>query len=176
MSAEIWKDIEGYEDAYKVSNIGRVLSCDRKKTNGKTIRSRIMKTPVAGDGYNIVMLTDYGGLRKYFRVSRLVASAFVHNPGNKPYVNHIDGNKLNDTEDNLEWCTAKENTKHALVTGLIIKPRGENHHQSKLSNNNVVQIRQLLAEGISLIKTAEMFEVSPACIWMIKKNINWKYL
>lgn len=63
-------------------------------------------------GYKVVSLHVNGKLN-IFRVHRLVAAAFIPNPENKPYINHIDGNRANNCVDNLEWCTQKENMYHA---------------------------------------------------------------
>lgn len=62
--------------------------------------------------------------RKTFMVHRLIAKAFIPNPKAKPFINHIDGNKLNNHINNLEWCTTAENNEHARRTGLHVQPRG----------------------------------------------------
>lgn len=118
---EIWKDIEGYEGLYQVSNFGEVKSLERTKTNGKgivKIEEKILTQNITNWGYYRVALYK-NGTRKYHRVHRLVAKAFIDNPNNKEQVNHIDGNKLNNHVSNLEWCTRLENMYHARITGLI---------------------------------------------------------
>ena len=80
---------------------------------------------------------------KQFRVNRLVAEAFIPNPDNLPQVNHKDGDKLNNNVENLEWCTAKYNTDHAIATGLRINS-GETFHSSKLKEKDVHKICKLL--------------------------------
>ena len=108
MEQEIWKDIEGFEK-YQISSCGRVRSFN----NNTTI---IRKTSIVG-GYEHLMLIKNN--KKYnFKPHRLVAEAFVTNSENKPEVNHIDGNKLNNHFSNLEWVTRKENCQHAWKTGL----------------------------------------------------------
>jgi hypothetical protein len=105
---ENWKKIQGFEN-YSVSDMGRVR-------NDKT--SRMMKTPLSGHGYNQLNLVGSNG-KKLWKVHRLVALCFIENPQNKPYVNHLDGNKQNNNVKNLEWSTESENIKHALENGLI---------------------------------------------------------
>jgi hypothetical protein len=117
---EIWKDIEGYESLYQVSNLGRVKSLERVVGCGnKMIRvnEKIRKLNPNGNGY-LNLLLHKEGVKKAFRVHRLVAEAFIPNPNNLPEVNHKDGDKLNNTVDNLEWCTKSHNETHARKTGL----------------------------------------------------------
>lgn len=80
---------------------------------------RVVKHWLNQRGYPRVTLTAPAGEQKTFFLHRLLALAFIPNPENKPFINHIDGNKLNNRLDNLEWCTAKENYDHAVEMGLI---------------------------------------------------------
>lgn len=106
---EIWKDISGYEGLYQISNTGEVFSTKRYGTRGGILRLSKYKD------YYIVGLTRNGKHKKY-RVHRLVAQTFIHNPENKPCVNHIDCNSLNNNLNNLEWCTYSENLIHSYKT------------------------------------------------------------
>ncbi|MED3974580.1 NUMOD4 motif-containing HNH endonuclease [Priestia megaterium] len=121
MNHEIWKPIGGYEEYYEVSNFGRVRSKDRRVSNGPGSyikKARILKRSKTTTGYWKVELSK-DGTKKSLKVHRLVAAAFIDNPNNKPFVNHIDGNPLNNHISNLEWCTQAENMQHAYQTGLI---------------------------------------------------------
>lgn len=114
---ETWKDIPLYEGKYQVSNLGNVKSLQLCNGNTTTKREKILKNIIYGNGYYYVCLSKNGKVKKY-KVNRLVAQAFVPNPKNKPFVNHIDGDKLNNYYKNLEWCTQSENMKHASMLGL----------------------------------------------------------
>jgi hypothetical protein len=108
MEKEIWKDIPNYENKYQVSSLGRVksLKCGNLLSDRLTDR-----------GYNTAVLY-LNGKPKTFKVHRLVAFAFIDNKENKPFINHKDGNKLNNRIDNLEWVTHSENIRHAYSMGL----------------------------------------------------------
>jgi hypothetical protein len=104
----MWKDIEGFKGKYKVNALGEILS---------TSRDKIMSQQLGINGYYKVGLWKDGTKDRHI-VHRIVAKHFVSNPHNKPQVNHIDGNKLNNNASNLEWCTPSENSQHAFDTGL----------------------------------------------------------
>lgn len=111
---EIWRDIKGYEGIYQVSNFGNVRSLDRygKGKHGKAFYKGKMFTPnTIKYGYKQVCLRKDGKYRM-FLVHRLVAKAFIPNPNNKPHINHIDRNTSNNSVDNLEWVTHKENMNY----------------------------------------------------------------
>lgn len=110
---EIWKDIEGYEGLYQVSNFGRVKSLNKYHHK----REQILKPNLKSDGYYETSLSK-NSKPKWVRTHRLVAQAFIPNPENKPQINHKDGNKLNNCIENLEWVTNKENIDHAIAMGL----------------------------------------------------------
>ena len=118
---EIWKDIKGFEGLYQVSNTGKVFSMCRfiidKNDNEKQIDHKMLSQYTNKNGYKIVKL--YKNCKgKSFKVHRLVLESFIENKLNKPCINHMDGNKLNNQLDNLDWVTHKENTQHAFKSGL----------------------------------------------------------
>lgn len=112
---EIWKNVQGYEGLYEVSNIGRIRSIPRK---GSFKNKHILKQVKNRCGYLMVHLCK-NNKGKTVAVHRIVATTFLKNSQNKRDVNHIDGNKENNSVLNLEWTTHKENMKHARKHKLI---------------------------------------------------------
>lgn len=107
---EIWKDIEGFEGLYKVSNLGRVMSVHRYN-RGRIFGDKI-KIPSIDRRNRITMQLHKQGKTCNIVLARLVAKAFIPNPNDYPEVNHLDENPLNNTADNLEWCTHKYNCNY----------------------------------------------------------------
>lgn len=128
---EIWKD---YIYNYQVSNLGNF----RNKVNNRLLKQRVSET-----GYYVICISlGSRNNKKTIRVHKAIAEAFIPNPENKPQVNHIDGNKLNNCVNNLEWVTASENIQHAFDNGLNKPKRGYEHSSSKLTKEDVLFIRK----------------------------------
>lgn len=102
---EKWKSIKEYEGLYEVSTYGRIRSIKRK----------ITLRPTLNDSGGLMVVLSKNGKAKTYHVSRLVAIAFIPNPENKPYVDHIDGVRMYNFVSNLRWCTPKENQNFALA-------------------------------------------------------------
>ena len=128
MKETIWKPVKGYEGLYEVSNLGQVRSLSRTKQgkfkkNGLpsyyTTKEKLLKPKVATDGYYTVTLSDKYGTRKFCRVHRLVATAFIENPDNKEIVHHKDENIKNNRVENLAWVTNRENLFASDVFGKL---------------------------------------------------------
>ena len=117
---EIWKDIDGYEGKYQVSNLGRVRSLPRthdiiREKNGSFIyhrKEKMLAPRIDRYGYQHVNLYDNEQHMKRHSVHRLVAKAFIPNPEHLPTVNHKDENKQNNRADNLEWMSISENNNY----------------------------------------------------------------
>ena len=176
-----WKDIEGYAGIYQVSKNGEVKSLKRERINGKGSymqKEMILKKTITTNGYFKVDLTK-DKVRKSFRVHRLVALAFIPNVFNKPNVNHIDGNKLNNHVSNLNWCTQKENVNHSNATRLIrrklTKKQEEELIKMYLSKDKNEKIRKKFRiSNILIYTTLEKYHIPKYsyCERKIKYNIN----
>lgn len=147
---EIWKDIPSYEGYYQVSNLGNFRSLPRiikyKQNGTRNYPAKSLLTETTKDNYQrIVLMKD--GIKTRFQAHRLVALAFIPNPDNKPFINHIDGNKSNNIVTNLEWCTASENMTHADNTGLRDM---FNHHNP--SNSKRVRCIETGQEFLSCLR------------------------
>lgn len=139
------------DDKYAVSNFGNVK-------NVKT--GKMLKLTVDGHGYLKVQLC-IDGKKRTFRVHRLVARMFIENTDNKPYVNHIDGDKKNNMITNLEWCTAKENDAHAREMGL-------KHDNKPIKAINIENGDVIVFESLS--ECARYFKCNKSYIHRVLKN------
>lgn len=182
---EIWKDIQGYEKLYQISNLGRVKSLPKKADmpyGGIRIsKEKILKPYLSGRNYfTVTLCKNKNKIKKYNH--RLVAETFIPNPKNKPEVNHKDGIKSHYYESNLEWVTSKENNKHALENKLRIPigMKGINHPKCKLTESQVYRIKWIAKychpqKGFWK-KLAKSLNINPRTITAITSNVNWKFI
>lgn len=118
-----WKDVVGYEGIYEVSDTGLVRTHKNKTTyterhGVRKWKQRTLKQKVSKDNTCRVSLWK-NGKEKTWLVHRIVAKAFIPRVKEKNYINHIDGSRLNNSVDNLEWCNHKENNNHGFDNHLI---------------------------------------------------------
>lgn len=185
---EIWKDIKGYEGYYKVSNLGRVCSTDRhvncRDNNIRLIKGKILKgLPDKRGGYLCVMLCK-GCKKKCCKIHRLVAIHFCDGYNKSLVINHKDGNRTNNTYTNLEFCTQKENVRHAA--NVLHKtwggPIGSEHPKSKRIAQYTLDGNFVTAYGCIREMARETgFDSSGVCKALKGKskqayNYLWKYL
>lgn len=162
----MWKKIifDNQETNYSVSDIGEIKN---------DITNKLLKLSIQQGYYHVNLSINKKSKR--FRVHRLVAEAFIPNPENKPYVNHIDGCRSNNNVNNLEWCTPMENTQHAVKTGLMKPTREKSVIQYDMDGNKI-------AEYISISEAARqtnsLVEKIVACCQFKRRshnNFQWRY-
>lgn len=124
---EIWKDIEGYEGCYQVSNLGRVKSL-------KFGKEKILTPTINSRGYYHTCLRKDGRSDTVY-IHRIVAKAFLPNPDNLPLINHKDEDKTNNRVDNLEWCSVYYNLHYGSAIENLIKSIKKHPYFSKPNSN-----------------------------------------
>ncbi len=157
-------NIKEIESKYEITRDGKIIN----KNNNKE-----QKGSITNSGYiRVIFFGDRVSLH------RVIATKFVQRVGNRDYVNHIDGNKLNNRADNLEWCTSSENAKHAFNLGLrapISNPKyGEDNHLSTLTEKQVREIIKLV--DIPFGEIAKRYDTSKSTIRHIFKGRSWQHL
>jgi len=164
MEAEQYKIIP-FAPKYAVSNLGNVMNLKKNK---------ILKKTIEYNGYNKIKLSINNVKYNYY-VHRLIAICFLDNPLNYKQVNHINGIKTDNNLINLEWCSAAQNMKHAINTGLI-NNFGENNFNSKLTKQKVIEIKKLLSKKVTNKKISKFYEVHETLISQIKNGKIWKHI
>lgn len=170
------KPIKGYEGRYSVTKDGKIRSHPKRHGNGGLRNGRWLKPWLGNRGYLIINLRK-NGKRKMFTVHRLVALTHIPNPKNKLEINHKDGNRLNNSVDNLEWCTRKENSDHAWKIGLFDNRNtsGENHGRAKLTWKQVNEIRtNHISKGIKKRKPWEKYGIHYSNYYRALNSKTWK--
>lgn len=165
METEIWKDVVGYEDRYRVSNFGNLYSKRYK---------RIKKVHLNRDGYLYSNFT-VNFISSTKKVHKIVADAFLPLIEGKNHIDHIDGDKQNNNASNLRRCTHAENIAFGWETGAY-NNIGSNHGNAKLNENIVKDIKIKLTTGETLNSLAKQYNVSSSTILNIKKGKIWKHV
>ena len=170
---EVWKEIEGTNGMYQVSNLGNVKSFTRIK------KGRLLKPGRYSNGYLFVHFakdTDKKGERHSYLIHRLVAQAFLPNPDGLPQVNHKDENKTNNRVDNLEWCTHLYNQNYGTKNQRI----GE---KNKISNGKPVYCIELDRVLCSAAEAARFVGRNPTNVSVVCRGkekscagYHWKYV
>jgi hypothetical protein len=179
MKKKIWKEIEGYEGRYLLSNYGEVKSVRRIVKNSQPGVTRVVPEKMLNfwrnhSGY--VMVSLHKNAKRSFAVHILVCRHFVPNPENKPEVNHKRGNKEDNRAWMLEWNTRIENQRHSVYT-LGKHHAGEVHWKAKLTVDIVIKMRELFSTGkYSKAEIGRMFGVKKDHAINIINNRCWKTL
>lgn len=184
---EYWKSIEGYEEKYEISNLGRIRSLIDK--NGKK-RELVLRPRISKNGYLYLNLWT-GSQGKPRKVHRLVAEAFCYKPDDAECVNHKNGVKTDNRAENLEWCTYSYNAKHSFETGLRQPTKGEKdgmygvHGKDHPSSKPVLQFTlggEFLKEWENPIEAGKALNVCGASIQRCARGdrktafgYKWKY-
>lgn len=168
---EIWKEIPNYEGYFEVSTLGNFRSKDRiikyKQSGTRNYPGKSLKVEVMQDGYSRIVLMKEG-VKKRYMCHRLVAETYIPNPDNKPYVNHIDGNRSNNCVENLEWCTQSENERHSVdVLGKSMKGKSMKGKTAPKAVRCIENdtIYKSMSEAVRLIG-------KPSCVEGLHKAIN----
>jgi hypothetical protein len=165
MNSEEWREIEGFDGKYLVSNLGRV------KSNPGRQEGRVLKPGTQSKGYQTVYLYLPVKPKKAISLSvhRIVMKAFGPPAGRgQAEINHKDMNKKNNCLDNLEWCSSKENHVHAVETGGTWS--GESNGKCKLTDEQFVGILTRLAAGESTNTIATEFVLNPGYVREIRRG------
>lgn len=155
-------------DKYEVTKDGRLISRCYKTP-------RVLKTHTnKKTGYVSIGMKD--GEKNYCcMVHRIVALLHIPNPNGYSDVNHLDGNKQNNSVENLEWCNPSQNNKHAYEAGLR-SAEGEKNGQSKLTEHQVKEIRRRRNEGQTYSRIAPDFDIHPMTVGEICRNELWRHV
>lgn len=168
---EEWRDIEGYEGLYQISNMGQIKSFKRLASGEK------LKLIHYENDYPNIVLRDWNKRGKKFKVHRIVAKTFIPNPFNYSVINHKNGIKSDNRVANLEWCTYQQNVVHSFKVLKHEVAKGESAGNTKLTKVQVKQIYDLSNNSVATLKDlSKMFNISIGTVSDIKKGRSWKHV
>lgn len=161
--------VSGFEGLYEISDDGRIYTIKRQGTDSRELRTE------RKNDYNRVTLRK-GREKHCFLVHRLVAQHFIDNPENLPCVNHKDGNKRNNSAENLEWCSYHENMTHAIKNNLNHVPAlsEEKHPNRKLNWEIVKEIRESAIKGEKYSDIWKRYGITKEQVSNIVRMKHWK--
>lgn len=171
---ERWRPVPGSQGLYSVSDLGRVRS---ELTQKGRARGRIMRCSPDSKGYLKLHLSLPGGIDRVIKVHCAVALAFLGPRPPGAQINHRSGDKRDNRVSNLEYVTGLENIRHARAAGLFQanQPRGQKHGMSKLTEDQVRQIRALRGTA-TLAELAQRFGVAKPTVHHVVTRKTWKHV
>jgi len=188
---EEWKDILDLpdrvilSDRYQVSNFGNIRrkSYIKVGSNGSgsfsfLTKPKDMSQRISHKGYKVISISrKHEGVEHnlHLQVHRLVAEAFIGEPQVGQQVNHIDGNKLNNSVNNLEWVSACDNVRHSYKTGLASNANSR-HPSALFTNEEVIKMRKLRERGLSYKEISELFNAKYGTVLKIVNGKNYRTL
>lgn len=159
----MWKEIINHPN-YEINELGQVKN---------KIKGNLLTPFKTTNGYLRIRISDKGAYQLHY----LIALHFIDNPNNYTEINHINGNKLDNSIENLEWSNRSLNMIHAYNKGLAKNTfknnKGENHYNSKLKKEDIIKIKEMLKNNITQVEISRQFNVSKQTISNIKNNKNW---
>ncbi len=157
------KRIVGYEN-YAVTDDGRVFNC---KTN------RLLRVDISNRGYHRITVCKNNKPKK-MTIHRLVAELFIPNPNNYQTVNHISGDKSDNSINNLEWMSQAQNQEHAVATGLC--PRGSSNGNSKYSENFIDVVCELISQGKPRGEVIKLTGITKSAFDDVRRRKTWAHI
>lgn len=178
MEKERWKEI--YGGRYEVSSFGRVRRVfpARGTKPGKVLKQYLKWTSKGQDGksyqYASITVSVGDGWTRQIAVHRLVAEVFIGSCPKGYCVNHKDDDKLNNAVSNLEYVTVRENALHASRLGLLV--RGEDHQHAKVTEVDVIAIREAVRDGVTYSKLSKRYGLNRSTLHAIIYHKTWKHV
>jgi len=177
---EIWQQVFGYEGLYDVSDQGRIRTYYNSGGKGKR---QVKRTPQAvlafspdRDGYleGHLIKNEQSVNKVKVRLHRLVLKTFIGTCPRGLEACHLNGKRNDNRLVNLAWVTHKENCSHKILHGT--QQRGSTHPNAILTEKQVIRIKKMITAGVVMTDIAEAYEVTPGCIYDIKREKSWRHI
>lgn len=173
---ELWRSVKDYEGMYEVSNYGRIKSFIASYSHKKQPVLFLKTDTFHPSGYRYVTFNK-DDIRRTFAIHRLVACSFILNPNNLPQINHENTDKTCNEWWNLKWCTNDENMDHAIKNKLCVYNKGEKHGMSKITEQTVLEIREMHKTGkYTHAQLGRFFNLDRHHVGAIIRKTTWKHI